>query len=189
MENTRYSPDKLISNYIASCQEVNEPLNKCQVGVLEQTVIEYFDLYTKHTLESVGINETGRQPFDTATFSQVADVIRYKMPGNLTNAIKRYKYGKVDDCLEISDADAVDLYSFVTREIKHRNLSEIKKKTEFPHSFGRSAFKALHYYLQLKGYVDYSEELPREPRSRRFAPSEPDSYSQALKEAVFKIIE
>ena len=51
----KYPSGKFIGEYIKSCEANEQPLNKCQIGLLEQAVIEHFN--EKPILFSIFIKE------------------------------------------------------------------------------------------------------------------------------------
>jgi hypothetical protein len=151
---------KLVEDYIDSCKAANNPLNECQIGLLEKLVGSSPDLPP----QAIYHPSSPDNQIDMATLTKAAAKWHIKSPKRLVNAIKEFKYGKKDISIDVTDADALELYNFVEKEVKFRDLRDIKKKYQFPQSFGLRSLVMLHGYLQDKGVIDKSKERPHEPR-------------------------
>lgn len=148
--------------YIDRCTAAREPLSTRQTGILEQTVTEHPNVSGKCLSENTPYGYNNR--IDRTAIDQAGKLSNYRRTQGLINAIKAYRHGSSDQNIDITDGDAVILYEFVAEEVKHRNISEIKKKYYLPGNFGWGALRTLHRYLQAKGFVEADKEVPRQPK-------------------------
>ena len=173
METNDIDYKEFTKDYIARCEAVKDPLSRHQIGILEQTITERLDAPEKH-LSASPENEYDNR-IDRMAVDQAGKVSNYRRTQGLINAIKSYRHDSTEQEIDVTDGDALALYEFVAEEVKHRNISEIKKKSYLPGSFGWGALRTLHRYLQIKGFVDASEDVPRQPKhqSLRKSPNRP----------------
>lgn len=161
MKNNENISQKFINDYITRCRSADQPLTKGQISLLEQVV----DHCSKNAASnSIGLDSNMDEFLDTATMRAISSDCRYRRPQRLINAIKEFKYDTTGIQCDATDADAMELYLFVTEKVRDLNISEIKKKYKFPRGFGLKALSILHCYLQNKGYIDKTKPVPREPR-------------------------
>lgn len=162
MGNDAVSYKGLIRTYIDKCETTREPLSGRQIGILEQTIVEVLEAPRKHIVKES--EDTYNNRLDRMAIEQAGKLSRYQRTQRLINAIKAYHHGSTDPDIDVTDGDAIALYNFIAEEVKHRNISEIKKKYYLPGGFGWGSLRTLHKYLQIKGFLGPLEEAPRQPK-------------------------
>ena len=149
----KYDPEKFIGKYIERCEVAKQPLSKSQIGLLEQTVVEFFNFNESPTSQVLGLRDDNYNRLDSFLIGEISAYRHCKSPQRLINSIREYRYGKdANKEVEVTDGDALALYVLITDEMSSvDSLSTVNKKNGI--KVGLKALGLLHAYIDSKGLL------------------------------------
>ncbi len=149
-----YNLKNFIGKYVERCEIAKRPLSKSQIGLLEQTVVDFFDFNKSPTSQALGLRDNNYNRLDISLIDEISEDHYYKSPQRLINSIRNYRYGTdANSEIDVTDGNALALYVHITDEMSYTDSpSKISKKTGV--KVGLRARAILHEYIASKGLLE-----------------------------------
>ena len=157
MERDNYESNSIIGKYMSSCDIAEQPLSETQIGLLEKTINEAFDIKKNKSPPADVFKPLDKDALGTVAFNN-----SNAQTGRVTNILKKYRAQNlgISDDLPLSEADAWSLYRLTAQEIKKTTYKALKEKHNLPKTYGWTSFKILHEYFIERGILDKDANFP-----------------------------
>ena len=156
MASDNYEADSLIGKYVSACEKAEHSLDSTQIGLLEKTLNEAFDIKKNKSppadvfkkIDMGILNQLGRN--------------RHSGCGRVVNILKKYRENNlgITDDIPLTEADAWSLYSLTAQEIGKTTYRVLKEKHNLPKTYGWTSFGMLHEYFMERGILDEDARCP-----------------------------
>ena len=165
MKDYKYSPEPIIEDYTKKCEVAGHPLDRYQVGLLKNTVRNFFRYNKDPTPQAAKFGHYDYKPFDIELFLRIAKEEKLFHPHSLITLLQTYKYGEKGEGLKIADKDALDFYNLIVKESEYKEYVAISREYGLK-NLRLGNISVLHSYLKVKHLIDESSKLLLPPSDR-----------------------